>query len=143
MRLFIRRERFGRFFTCLVYIPRDHWNTPNREKIQNILKQALDGEMLDYMVQLSDSALARLKVIIRPRPGTEPQPDVAELENSIINALRSWDEELTNILVETHGEETGLKLARQFGDVFPGAYMEDVTPWVAAFDVEKIALLKD
>ena len=54
VRLFIRRERFGRFFSCLVYIPRDYWNTENREKIQRILKRALKGDKLDYMIQLSD-----------------------------------------------------------------------------------------
>jgi len=143
VRLFIRRERFGRFFSCLVYIPRDHWNTENREKIQRILKRALKGETLDYAVQLSDSALARLQVIVRPKSGTELQPDVSALENKIVNALRSWKEGLTNILVQKHGEETGLKLARKFGSAFPGAYTEDVAPRVAAFDVEKIALLKD
>ena len=111
VRLFIRRERFGRFFSCLVYIPRDHWNTENREKIQHILKRALKGDKLDYMIQLSDSALARLHVIIRPKAGAEPQPDVHELEGKIITALRSWNDELTNILIQNHGEENGLKLA--------------------------------
>jgi glutamate dehydrogenase len=143
VRLFIRQERFGRFFSCLVYIPRDHWNTENREKIQNILKRALKGERLDYMIQLSDSELARLQVIIRPKVGMEPLPDVRSLENKIINALRSWNEELTNILVEKHGEEQGLQYSRNIGAAFSAAYMEDVSPWVAAFDVEKIALLED
>ena len=143
VRLFIRRERFGQFFSCLVYIPRDHWNTENRESIQRILKRALKGDKLDYMVQLSDSNLARLQVIIRPKTGSDPQPDVRELEKKIINALRSWKEKLSNILVEKHGEEAGLRFARGIGAAFPAAYIEDVSPWVAAFDVEKIALLKD
>jgi len=143
VRLFIRRERFGRFFSCLVYIPRDHWNTENRQKIQRILKRALKGDRLDYMIQLSDSALARLQVIIRPRAGTEPHPDVRALELKIVNALRSWNEDLTQALVQKLGEETGLRLARTIGDAFPAAYMEDVSPWVAAFDVEKIDLLEN
>jgi glutamate dehydrogenase len=142
VRLFIRRERFGRFFSCLVYIPRDHWNTENREKIQRILKRALKGDRLDYMVQMSDSELARLQLIIRPKAGMDPIPDLRLLENKIINALRSWNDELTNILVQKHGEELGLNLSRRIGDVFPAAYKEDVSPWVAAFDIEKIALLK-
>ena len=142
VRLFIRRERFGRFFSCLVYIPRDHWNTENREKIQRILKRALKGDRLDFMIQLSDSELARLQVIIRPKVGMESLPDVRVLENKIINVLRSWNEELTNILVQKHGEETGLQLSRNIGDTFSAAYVEDVSPWVASYDVEKIALLK-
>jgi glutamate dehydrogenase len=143
VRLFIRRERFGRFFSCLVYIPRDHWNTENREKIQAILKRALKGEKLDYMIQLSDSALARLHVIIRPKAGAEPQPDVRELEEKIVSALRSWQDELANILLRVHGEESGLKLYRMFGKAFPAAYMEDASPRVGAYDIEKVALLKD
>ena len=143
VRLFIRRERFGRFFSCLVYIPRDHWNTENREKIQAILKQGLNGDKLDYMIQLSDSALARLHVIIRPKAGAEPQPVVNELEAEIITAVRSWNDELHNILVKNHGPEDGLKLARKYGKAFPAAYMEDSSPRVGAYDVEKIDLLKD
>jgi len=143
VRLFIRRERFGRFFSCLVYLPRDHFNTENREKIQRILKRALKGDRLDYVVQVSDSALARLQVIIRPKAGSEPNPDVRSLEKKIVHALLSWNEELRNILVQKQGEEAGLKAARTIGEMFPSAYMEDVSPWVAAFDVEKIALLKE
>ena len=143
VRLFIRRERFGRFFSCLVYIPRDYWNTENREKIQRILKRALKGEKLDYMIQLSDSALARLHVIIRPKTGEEPQPDVQELEEKIVTALRSWNDNLTNILVQNHGEETGLRLAHKYSKAFPAAYMEDIAPRVAASDIEKIDLLTD
>ena len=143
VRLFIRRERFGRFFSCLVYIPRDHWNTENRLKIQRILKRALKGDSSDYMIQLSDSALARLQVIIRPKAGVDPQPDVRLVENKIINALRSWNDELSNILVQKHGEEAGLMFARKIGNAFSAAYMEDISPRVAAFDVEKIALLQD
>ena len=143
VRLFIRRERFGRFFSCLVYIPRDYWNTENREKIQRILKQALEGELLEYMIQLSESALARMQVIIRPKGAEEPQPDVAALEQKIISAICTWDEELSDVLVAKHGEKSGLNLARQFGGTFPAAYMEDFSPQFAASDVEKIALLQD
>jgi glutamate dehydrogenase len=143
VRLFIRRERFGRFFSCLVYIPRDYWNTETREKIQGILKRALKGEKLEFMINLSESELARLQVIIRPKPGANPQPDVQLLQNKIINALRSWNEELTDILLERNDEEVGLHLARTIGEAFPAAYKEDVSPWVAAYDVEKIDLLKD
>ncbi len=143
VRLFIRRERFGRFFSCLVYLPRDHFNTENREKIQRILKRAMKGKKLDYVVQVSESVLARLQVIIRPKAGTDPRPDVRVLEGKIIHALRSWNEELTTILIQKHGEETGLQWGKKYGEAFPAAYIEDVSPWVAAFDVEKIAALTD
>jgi glutamate dehydrogenase len=143
VRLLIRRERFARFYSCLVYIPRERFNTENRIRIQKILKRALKGEKLDYVVQISGSVLARLQVIIRPKPGEEPDPDVRALEQKIVEAVRTWKDKLSSILVEKHGEEQGLRLAEQIGKAFPAAYKDDVSPWVSSFDVEKIAALDE
>jgi glutamate dehydrogenase len=139
VRLFIRRERYGRFYSCLVYIPRERFNTENRERIQSILKRALKGQRLDYVVQVSESRLARLQVIVRPRPGKDISPDVPLLEHKIVEAVRSWRDGLRSTLIQKHGEEIGLKLFSRFGKAFPEAYKEDVSPWVAAFDVENAA----
>jgi glutamate dehydrogenase len=136
VRLLIRRERYGRFYSCLVYLPRERFNTENREQIQAILFRALKGSRLDYAVHVSESRLARLQVIVRPKPGAEIDYDLRVLEQKIIEAVRSWTDELRSILVEKHGEERGLKAAARFGKAFPEAYKEDVSPWVAAFDVE-------
>jgi len=143
VRLFIRRERFGRFWTCLVYIPRERFNTENREAIQSILYRALKGERLDYEVSVSTSRLALLRVIIRPRQGEDIKPDVPALEQKIVEAVRSWTDELTETLVKKHGEEQGLAYAARFRKAFPAAYKEDVSPWVAAFDVENAAAVDE
>ncbi|MCW8871733.1 MAG: NAD-glutamate dehydrogenase [Xanthomonadales bacterium] len=139
VRLFIRRERYGRFYSCLVYMPREQFNTENREAVQNILYRALKGARLDYSVKVSESPLARLRVIVRPRPGAKIEFDLRTLEQKIVEAVRSWTDELRAILVEKLGEEKGLKYAARFGKAFPEAYKEDVSPWVAAFDVENAA----
>ncbi len=143
VRLFIRRERYGRFWSCLVYIPREQFNTENREAIQSILYRALKGERLDYEVRVSASRLALLQVIIRPRQGEEIKPDVPALEQKIVEAVRSWTDELTETLVQKHGEEQGLAFAARFRKAFPAAYREDVSPWVAAFDVVNAAAVDD
>jgi glutamate dehydrogenase len=139
VRLFVRRERYGRFYSCLVYMPRDQFNTENRERIQHILQRALKGARLDYAVLVSESALARLHVVVRPRPGADVSYDVPTLEQKINEAVRSWTDELREILVQKQGEEAGLALTARFGKAFPEAYKEDVSPWVAAFDVENAA----
>ena len=71
VRLFIRKERYGRFYSCLAYIPREQFNTENREAVQAILGEALQGERIDYSVRIAESNLARLQVMVRPRPGAE------------------------------------------------------------------------
>lgn len=134
-RLFVRRERFGRFYSCMVFIPRDRFNTENRHKVQAILKRALKGERLDFAVQVGESKLARMHVIVRPRGERDDRFDVAEIEARIKQAIRSWDDELGEILLRQCGEEKGLELLRRFGQAFPLSYQGDVAPHVASFDV--------
>jgi glutamate dehydrogenase len=98
---------------------------------------------MDYVVQVSESVLARLQVIIRPKPGSAPDPDLGQLQQKIVDAVRSWTDGLSLILVQKHGEDTGLRWAKEIGSAFPAAYIEDVSPWVASFDVERIAALRD
>ncbi len=143
-RLFIRRERFGRFFSCLVFIPRDRFNTENRERIQAILKRSLKADKFDFAIQVGGSKLARVQLVVRPRKdaGTIDY-DIREIERKIIKVIRSWPDELTEILVRDHGEEKGLELSRRFSKAFPASYTEEVSPHVASFDVVNVSCLKD
>ncbi len=142
-RVFLRRERFGRFFSCLVFIPRDRFNTENREKIQNILKRALKGERLDFSVQVGESKLARLHLVVRPRGAERIEFNVADIEQKIRQAIRSWSDELTETLLREHGDERGMELSRRFAKAFPAAYMEEVSPSLASHDVASVDRLRD
>ncbi|HET7063647.1 MAG TPA: NAD-glutamate dehydrogenase domain-containing protein, partial [Rudaea sp.] len=142
-RLFVRGDKYGRFFSCLVYIPRDRFTADVRERIENLLKRTFHGERLDSTILVGESALARLHLIIRPKPGDKPQYDVAELEGKIGQIVRNWHDELRDILVQKHGEDKGVKLASRYGKALPAGYIEEVTPHVAAADVESAASLKD
>ena len=141
-RLFLRRDRYGRFFSALAYIPRDRFNTDVRLKIEAMLKRALHGERLDTTIQVGESPLAQLHLIVRPRAGEAVEVDTAELEAKLAQIVRNWHDELRDLLVSRHGEERGLKLANRYGRALPTGYIEDVTPWVAASDVEHAAALR-
>jgi glutamate dehydrogenase len=142
-RLFVRGDKYGRFFSCLAYIPRDRLTADVRERIEAMLKRAFHGERVDSAIQVGESALARLHVIVRPKPGDKPHYDVTELEAKISQIVRNWQDELRDALVQKHGEEKGLKLASRYGKALPAGYIEEVTPHVAAADVESAANLKD
>ncbi len=142
-RVFIRRERFGRFYSCLVFIPRDRFNTENRERIQGILKRALKGDRIDFSIQVGESKLARVHVVVRLKNGQRADFDIDEIETRIRQAIRSWEDGLTEILVREQGEEHGLALARRFARAFPVSYIDDVGPGVAYFDVMNLSKLKD
>ena len=52
MRLFVREDTFGRFVSCLVYVPRDDFTTEVRERMQDVLLDAFDGRHLEYTLRV-------------------------------------------------------------------------------------------
>ncbi|MCB1606511.1 MAG: NAD-glutamate dehydrogenase, partial [Xanthomonadales bacterium] len=142
-RLFIRRDRYGRFLSCLVFVPRDRMTQDNRQRIEALLKRVFQGERVDSQVQVGESMLARLHLVIRPKSLEVAEYDIRELETKIAQIVRNWQDELRDILIQRHGDAQGLKLANRFGRALPGGYIEEVTPQIAAQDVEFAAALKD
>jgi glutamate dehydrogenase len=122
--LFTRRDEFDRFVSCLIFLPRDRYDTPLRLAVIRILEQAFGGTLDAYYTQVSDGPLARLHVLIRTQPGAAMAVDEAELEARIAKAARSWADHLQEALVQGHGEEKGLALARRWRDAFPVSYRE-------------------
>src|SRR5262249_600067 len=78
-RLFLRRDKYGRFFSCLAFIPRDRFTADIRDRIENLLKTEFRGERVDSSIQMGESPLARLHLVIRPKPGEKPTYDVTDL----------------------------------------------------------------
>src|SRR5687767_9610330 len=77
LRLLVRRDMFGRFMSCLVFLPRDRLTTSLRNRIQEILKSAFHGTSTQYETQVSESVLARLHITVNTEPGAVPEYDVA------------------------------------------------------------------
>ncbi len=137
----MREDRFKRFYSFLVHIPRDKFSTEVRHQIQDILKNAVCGDNPEFSVTLGESPLARLYAVVYVSSDQACEPDLKEIEEKIAEVVRSWEDELQSILVKKHGEAEGLALARRFRKAFPLAWQEDVSPWVTSFDVEKAAQL--
>ncbi len=140
-KLFLRRDRYGRFFSALVYIPRDRLNTEARLRIEAMLKRELRGEHIDTTIQVGESPLAQLHMIVRPKPGETVEVDLPALDARLAQILRNWQDELREQLVARHGEEQGLKLANRYGRALPAGYIEEVSAQIAATDVEHLAAL--
>ncbi|MEO7431076.1 MAG: NAD-glutamate dehydrogenase domain-containing protein [Dokdonella sp.] len=141
-RLFVRRDKYGRFYSCLVYLPRDRFNSDVRSRIENTLKQAFNGERIDSAIQIGESPLAHLHLVVRPDPGHHATYDVADLERRIEHIVRNMHDELRDALVRRHGETQGMQLALGFGRLLPAAYIEEVTPDFAAADVDMATSLR-
>jgi glutamate dehydrogenase len=143
-RLFLRRDRYGRYMSCLVYLPRDRYTTKVRLRAQDILKTELHGVSVDYSAMVGDSALARLYVVVRGQPGRPvPQVDAAALERKLAAAVRSWDEDLYAEATRVLGEEQARTLLDRFGASIPETYKADVTAADAVGDLSTMLGLRE
>jgi glutamate dehydrogenase len=122
--LFVRRDPFERFVSCMVYVPRDRFDTRLRLKLQAILAEAYAGEVTAFSTQLGDQLLARLHVIVKTHRGQVPEVDAAALEAQLAEAARSWVDEFEAALSAAHGEREGLRLFRRYAQAFPTNYRE-------------------
>jgi glutamate dehydrogenase len=141
-RLFVRRDRYGRFFACMVFVPRDRFNTTVRERVEALLGTALHAEQSDSSVQLGEAALARLIIVVRPKIGDQPIYDLAALEQGVDSIVRNWYDDLRDALVQTRGDHEGVVLANRYAKSLPAGYVDDVSPAVAAEDVHQLSLLE-
>ncbi len=144
-RLFLRKDVYGRYMSCLVYLPRDRYTTQVRLRTQEILRQALHGAGVDYSVMVGESPVARLHIVVRAERGhVLPDVDAAELEAKLAAVVRSWDDDLAEEALCQLGEERARTLlAMCSGERIPQTYKTDVPASVAVDDLEKILKLRE
>ncbi|MEM9385957.1 MAG: NAD-glutamate dehydrogenase [Pseudomonadota bacterium] len=140
-RLFIRRDLFRRFIACLVFIPREKFNTLVREKLETLMLEGLGGESLESQVTLSESALARVYTVVRIDPKQDGKIQLRWLQDHIEQVAKTWDDHLREALSERYGERRGIALTRRFASAFPAAYTEEAGAQTAADDIERMLAL--
>jgi glutamate dehydrogenase len=144
IRLFAHRDKFERFFSFLVFVPRERINTELRSSFGAILVEACNGRLSNYYYQVGDAPLARMHFIIGTNAGQTPDAlDYVALERRLVDAARNWTEDLHAALVERWGEERGNELHHRYGAAFPTAYTESFNVDRALSDIEHIESLAD
>ncbi len=141
VRLFIRKDSFSRYFSCLVYVPRDIFTTDLCLAMEEVLMQAFQGTGSDFTSYFSDSVLARIHYLIRVDPKVAVEYDVAKLEQKLVAIARSWSDELKSQLIMEFGESDGLKYFNKYRKAFPSSYTEYYLPSTAIDDIKKIETL--
>ena len=138
VKLFIRRDTFRRFFSCLVFVPREKYNTEVRERTEEILMDALGGVTVEAHVQLSDSALARVHLLVYVDSSANTRVSVRAIEARISQAVVTWQDRLRDALIDRLGSLAGADCFERYARVFPLAYAEDVDATAAVDDIEML-----
>jgi len=137
-RLFVRRDSYNRYFSCLVFVPRERFNTHLRKRMQKILMDELKGLDSTFEVKLDESILARIHFVLRTDAKDVIQFDAEKLEQSLVAVTRSWQDDFKDQLIEAQGEAEGLCLFNKYAGAFSLAYQGNYTPQIALNDLKHI-----
>ncbi len=143
IRSFARRDPFGRFVACLVYVPREQHSTDLRKRFGEIIAEAFGGHIAAFNTHVGESPLARIQFIVGANTDSDLLTEPENLEQTLREAARSWSDDLNDALVEHAGEERGNALWKQYGEAFPAGYRAAFAATAAVSDVEKMAGLND
>ncbi|MDH6609518.1 glutamate dehydrogenase [Streptomyces sp. SAI-208] len=145
LRLYLRQDEYGRYYSALVYLPRDRYTTGVRLRIIDILKEELGGISVDFTAWNTESILSRLHFVVRVPQGTElPQlsdSDKERIEARLVEAARSWADGFAEALNAELGEERAAELSRRYGSAFPEGYKADHPPRSAVADLVRLERL--
>ena len=135
--LFVRRDPLERFVSCLVYVPRERYDSDLRRRFAAILEQAFAGRLSAFYTHLDESVLARIQFFIRTTRGAVPPVDAAALEKQLAEAGRSWSDRLEEAATLAFGEAEARDRLRRLKP-FPVAYQALTQPAQAIADLPRI-----
>lgn len=142
IRLFLHRDLFGRFFNCMVYLPRDLFNSELRIKFQNILMRELSGQSVSFTPRFLPSVLCRVDFTLRVSGVASEHVDISAIESKLREVARNWREDLKDLLILKEGEHKGGFAYNKYARAFPSNYTEDFTVNEAYHDILKIEELE-
>src|SRR3984957_10091572 len=135
VRVLLRRDGFRRFYSCLVYVPREKYNTQVRQRIEKVIREAFSAFSTESQVQIAESNLARIHIVARTSPSDDNSIGADALERRVAAAVRSWLDGFKAALLARQDEAYALQLFEKYGQAFPAAYTEDFNGDAAALDV--------
>src|SRR5215470_5357204 len=121
LRLFLRRDPYSRFYSCLVYLPRDRYTTTSRMAMEQVLLRELSGHQVEFSTRVGESELARVHFTVHTDPvaTADALPDVAAIQELLSEAVRTWNDRLREAV-------------QKFGDAQPER-LEQLTALVDGF----------
>ena len=92
LRLFLRRDRYERFHSCIVYLPRERYTVELRDRIVRELERRLNGSAQETDAQFLRGAVVRVHCQIATDGPVDGGIDARSLEADLIAATRDWSD---------------------------------------------------
>ncbi|MEL7487642.1 MAG: NAD-glutamate dehydrogenase, partial [Pseudomonadota bacterium] len=127
VKLFMRRDRFDRFISALVFVPRDRFNSNVRESIGRHLAETFNGRVSAFYPSFGDATLVRVHFIIGIDPGAPEGPGLTQLTRDIRALCREWGDDLREALATGPDSQTPLPTFNRWENAFSASYREQMS----------------
>lgn len=138
VKVFIRKDRIGKFTSCIAFIPERRFNSENRVIIENIVCRHLNGNISKRYVQVGESSLTRLQLIVRTESDNTSKIDISRIEKDIMNAISVWSDQLSESLEKYFSKREAITLFNKYKDAFDVKYCSFFTGSQAVHDIKLI-----
>jgi len=135
VKLIMRRDRFDRFISAFVFVPRDQFNSDRREAIGDYLAKTFNGRVSAFYPFFGDAALVRVHYIIGLDPGAPQGPGMVEMTRQIRAICRDWGDALLQSLRASHESSLPPSLFSKYQHAFNAGYRDDNIPEHALNDI--------
>lgn len=137
VRFFARKDKYNRFVSCLIFMPRDRSNSDARDKVKSYLSEVYQGFVADSFVQVTESKLTRFHVIIRTDNGIA-KVNEHEVEATITKMLKIWNDDLKESIKIKFGQNDCDNIFAKYKNAFSVSYTNRFSAIRAAIDISLI-----
>lgn len=136
VKLFLRRDVYSQLITCMILIPKEKFHAAMISLVERILTEQLCGTVITRYINVGESQLARLQIILKPFKALKKEYSVKKIEDLIKGVISVWTDDLFNALNKKYDSAEALELYNQFKDVFDSKYMNSFAPEQAVHDIK-------
>src|SRR3954449_10641008 len=140
IRLLGRRSPDGRSASFVLALPRERYEAGVVEQIRALFRRRFQSDSVENQDVLDEGARARVHFLVH-KPDGLPEQDNRELEAEVLELMRTWDDELRDVLDQRYGPAQGRMLAEGWLRQLPQHYKGYTEPETAAYDVQLLSKL--
>jgi glutamate dehydrogenase len=142
VKVFVRRDLYGRSVSILVALPRDRYNGDVGRRLTHLFRQRFGGTSIDEHLEFSETGLAQLHFTVHVAEGEIPDVSAAALEADVVEIARTWADRLREYLLSTLGQREGAARFDRWVERLPEYYSTSTPVELAAFDIDRFEQLE-
>ena len=143
VRVLARRDRFDRFVSVLVYVPRERYDSHIRVQDRRVSGERVHWAGFGFLSVLPGRAAGARALHHRPFRRRDARVDAATLEHEVGNIVRSWTDGLSDALRWSIRRTKCAALFDRYRDAFSAGFEEAYSPSIAAADIRVIERLTE